>query len=225
MSAALFLSSNGITPRIIDKLSERVIQSRALVINPRTLALFRKYGLENKLIQNSYRLEGTNVYKNDSRLTRLDMNKVNIDNKKPMMIVQEQAESERALTLILNSRNIFVERGTELLSIKIAEENKSKVEVELKRMDRTQTESLRFDYVFCADGAHSIARKSLGLEFLGHTYDGEPWSLYDARLDTKIAPNELHMSLRNGNGFVFLARIREDIWRIFSTFLLNVSRN
>jgi hypothetical protein len=52
-----------------------VIQSRALLINPRTLELFGKYGAAETLVQNSYRLQGLNMYKSWTRIARVEISK------------------------------------------------------------------------------------------------------------------------------------------------------
>jgi 2-polyprenyl-6-methoxyphenol hydroxylase-like FAD-dependent oxidoreductase len=190
-----------------------VIQSRALLINPRTLELFGKYGAAETLVQNSYRLQGLNMYKSWTRIAHVEISKEKIDCKYPFLSVQEQAESERELASLLNSRNIILERGSSVSSIKNIDDDK--VEVEIEKLNG-EKEISRFDFVFSADGAHSIVRKSLGLNFPGSTNDGEPWSLYDLKLDTKMRPNELHVSLINQDSFLFCGRIRDDLWRVFS---------
>lgn len=214
LSAALFLSFQGLNPRVIERLPEREVQSRAILINPRSMELFDKYGMARKLTQNSYKLKAANLHKNNTRLVRFDFDRDKIEHKFPVLTVQDQAESERQLVNILNSRNILVERGYDLIGIKNIEQ---RIEVKIQKPNGGDVETSQYDYVFSADGAHSVTRKCLEIGFPGITYDGLPWSLYDLKLETKLAPNELNMFLKS-DGFLFIVRVKDDIWRVFSKF-------
>ena len=174
--------------------------------------MFGKYGAAEALVQNYYRLQGVSLYNNSSRFAHIDFKKEKINAKYPFLSVQEQAESERELASLLNSRNIFIERGSSVFAIKNTDDGK--VEVEMEKLDG-EKEISKFDFVFSADGAHSIVRKSLGLDFPGTTFGGEPWSLYDLKLETKLNPNEIHANLLNRGQFLFIVRVKDDHWRIF----------
>ena len=211
LSAALFLSFKGLIPKIIDKLPEPSKHSKALAINARTLDLFSKFGLAEEFVKNAYNLKGANIFKNEHKIAKLDLTSVNISHKYPFVVVQEQSESEKVMIELLKKRNIFVERGVGLAKIVNLEKQ---VEVELQNINNGHIIKSRFDYVFSADGAHSIVRKSLGLNFAGETYD-ETWSLYDARFNTKFNNCEFYIHMKD-NYFIFLAPIKDNIWRIFS---------
>jgi 2-polyprenyl-6-methoxyphenol hydroxylase-like FAD-dependent oxidoreductase len=204
LAATLFLSHNGYRPRIIDKLTEPVKTSKALAVNPRTMELLDTIGVIEEFIQNAFQVEAVNLYRNQKCLARNNFN--GVKHMFPFIAVQEQAQSEKIFTNILSRKNIFVERGVGLAKIS------SVGECELQKSDG-EIEKVRFDYVFSADGAHSLARKSLGLTFLGDTYN-EPWYLYDAKLNTNLKSNEVYIFVLD-HEFVFLMRIKDDIWRVF----------
>ncbi|RNA31624.1 pentachlorophenol monooxygenase [Brachionus plicatilis] len=208
LSAALFLSHKGIKPRIVEKLTEVNKYSRALAINPRTLELFDKINAVAEFIKDSYRVNAANFFIG----SRLVINNFEVVNHKfPFISVQPQYVSERALSELLNQRGITIEKGVIVKEVSTTNEL---VKCELQASDG-RTESLVFDYIFCADGAHSAIRKSLGLKFNGSTYNS-PLFLCDVTFKTNLNPNDFYLFFPKSQP-VFFIRIERDSWRIIGT--------
>ncbi|RNA13906.1 pentachlorophenol monooxygenase [Brachionus plicatilis] len=208
LAAALFLSHKGTKPLIVDKLTEPNKNSKALGVNPRTLELMDRIGAVDEFIKNSFRVEHANFYHNNSLL--LINNFQGVKHKYPYMIVQPQYVSEMVLCDLLKQRDIQVIRGTLVKNISTSNHL---VQCELQ-YSNGKSEIHAFDYVFCADGAHSTTRKLLGLKFEGSSYE-EPWFLFDVKLKSELKPNDLSLFL-NKKSFIFLVRTGADIWRVIS---------
>lgn len=208
LAAALFLSHKGIKPLIVEKLNESNKYSKALGVNPRTLELMDQIGAVSEFIKDSFRVEHVNFYRNNSLLIRNNLQ--GIKHKYPFISVQPQYVSEMALINLLDKRGIKVVRGALVKNISTSN-NLTECDFEYSN---GRLETLTFDYIFCADGAHSNTRKSLGLKFDGNTYE-EPWSLFDVKLKSNLNPNDLCLFF-NQESFIFLVRTEANVWRIIS---------
>ncbi|PJZ68688.1 hypothetical protein CH373_08430 [Leptospira perolatii] len=206
LSAAIFLHEKKVKPRIIEKLKERVPYSKAFGVNSNTLTLFESSGITERFLSNGRKMYCVNFWKNGKILVRNDFTKVK--HKYPFMLIQSQSETETILEEELKKRNILVERQTELESLTLKDQS-ILVTIINKEGHREQSAP---EILFAAEGAHSQARKQLGIEFRGHRYEKE-WELYDIELDTQLAKDEGHIIAKDEGGLL-LIRIRDSVWRL-----------
>ena len=179
LTAAIELTRRGFAPRIIDKNAAPVVESRALGVNPRTLAILEPAELTARMIAAGRPIRSAYLRSATRQLVHLDLSRL----PKPydFMLVLPQSETERLMGERLAELGRRVERATTLLSLAQVE---GKITVELQGADGTKwTETP--ELVIGADGAHSAVRHAIGQEFTGAAYEHQ-WGLADATIETEL---------------------------------------
>src|SRR5258706_595973 len=205
LSAALFLFERGVRCRIVDNAAVPSATSRAQVVNPRALELLESSGVAAAIVAEGHPIHQVVFYDGWTPMARLELGHVH---PRYRMSVLPQARTEALLTEALAIRGIHPERSTELLSVS---QDEQRVSVLLAHPDRH--ESLCASLLYAADGAHSVVRDSLGIQFNGSGF-AEPWPLYDLCLDDPLDIGNAHVSFVK-EGLVFLLCIHSGLWRIF----------
>ena len=208
LAAALFADECGVRVRIVDRAPHPSTQSKALGVNPRTLALLDASGVAARMLAAGHRALAINLWRGTRRLARLPF--AAAGDQRPSMLVLSQARSEHLLTEALAERGIEVERGVALETLA---SHGPAAEALLRHADGSE-ETLAAPRLLAADGAHSVAREALGIGFDGDTFP-EPWRLLEAEIDTPLARDEGHALLLE-EGFVFLMRVTGEVWRVAS---------
>ena len=206
LAAALFLTEQGIYPRIIDKHTGPSSFSKALGINPRTLELLEPSGLTEKFLHNGRKMETINVWRNHRLVFKNKLSRVH--HRYPFMLIQPQRESELLLLEELNRRGIQV--AWEVACEQLRTEN-ARVHTHLVGPDGLAEEVVS-EVVIGADGASSRVREQLQLTSEGFRYH-ESWELYDIILEGPLAADEGHIFLFDEGGLIMI-RLRENVWRV-----------
>ncbi|HLW20197.1 MAG TPA: FAD-dependent monooxygenase [Cyclobacteriaceae bacterium] len=206
LAAALFLSQEGLHPRIIEKNDGLSLHSKALGVNPRTLLLLEQSGLTKRFLDNGRKMEKINFWKGNQLVFQNDLTKVR--HKYQFMLIQPQMESERMLLEELVNRKVEVEFGTAFQSISHSNDHLNTV------ISTPRGYSVEHPYrlVVGADGARSKVRELSGIKTSGFRYE-EEWELYDIQLDVPRQANEGHVVIMEEGGIVMI-RLKEDIWRV-----------
>ena len=109
---ALWLNEQGIKVRIIDKLEQAGSQSRALVVQARTLELYRQLGFADKVVQEGYRSAGINLWSQGKKRAHLTLGEMGETiTPYPFILIYPQDKHEKLLEQELANRQIIVERG------------------------------------------------------------------------------------------------------------------
>lgn len=172
LAAALFLTRRGVAVRIIDAAPVPSETSRALGVNPRTLALLEDTGVTAEILAEAQPIRALSLHHHGKALAKVALNAGALGAQHPMVILP-QARSEAHLTQALRALGVHVERGRIVASIT---QNKTVASTAL-----TDGEVIDTPLVFAADGAHSVARHALGIDFPGDGWP-EPWHLMDVDL-------------------------------------------
>lgn len=170
LSAAVELARRGYRPRIVDPDAAPSPNSRALLVNARTLDLLEASGVSDLLLAAGHRVKRLVLRRNDKILAEVDLSI--IPHKINFLLVLAQSETERLLAQVLGTLGVAVERGTGLSALKTGRRN---------ALSLSSGEEIECDTVIGADGAHSLVRKTLGLGFPGETMAGD-FGLADVRL-------------------------------------------
>jgi 2-polyprenyl-6-methoxyphenol hydroxylase-like FAD-dependent oxidoreductase len=162
-----------------------VHESRALVMQPRTLELLRNLGIAQALIERG----------NDAAEVRLHLGKRVVamglfdigleDTAYPFLLFISQAETEAILNEVLVAHGLHVERGVELLEFTTGADE---VTCTLRRRDGIP-EQVRTRYG--CDGAHSTVRRAAGVAFEGGAYP-QTFALADLEVDGELEPGAAH---------------------------------
>jgi len=185
LTLAVELTRFGIPVRIVDQALHRTDKSKAIVIWSRTLELLGNSGLTESFLAAGHRANAANIIAGDKVLAHLDFSTV--ASPYPFALMLPQAETERLLEEHLAQLGVKVERGVTALRFI---QSKTAVETTLA-LPSGQEETARTDWLVGCDGAHSVVRHGLDVEFHGET-DLTDWVLADLHLQgLKISPTEI----------------------------------
>ncbi|BDA78248.1 oxygenase [Leptospira kobayashii] len=164
--AACQLAQWGIQFRIIEKGSAFSNFSRALAIQARTLEIFEQIGIAEKVISQGERIKGILLlFKNKMAIG--DLGDLGEDiTPYPFLLVLPQDKTEKILAEHLEKQGGKVEWQTQLISLQEKPDSISGI-----ISGPNGEEKIQAQYIIGADGAHSTVRHSLGIEFIGDSYE------------------------------------------------------
>lgn len=190
--------------RVIDADAAPPRQSRALAVNPRTLAILRPSGATDRLIAAGHEVSGLDVWRGSRRLFSLDI--AEFDRATPFMLVLPQGDVETLLIEVLRELGTEIERPVRLTALTHQGERLEAV---------VDGQVVSPDVLIGADGAHSTVRKALDIPFEGDAYETR-WSLADVRIATKLSRHRLAL-FETQETVVGVTPIRGDLVRLVST--------
>ena len=204
LTAALFLARRGTPVRIIDGAMQPSTTSKALLVNPRSLEMLKESGVAARIIAAGWAVEGMAMHLGNREVASVDL-----QHQMPQLpIGLAQARTEALLNDALEAFGVRVERG---VSLQTLQQDAQQVTLTLQQADGS-TQIAQAPLVFGADGARSVVRHALGVDFAGGALP-EPWLLWDVRLTTPLDPLRVHIGLQP-DGFLFLMHLQAGIWRV-----------
>jgi 2-polyprenyl-6-methoxyphenol hydroxylase-like FAD-dependent oxidoreductase len=204
LAAALFLARRGVPVRIIDAAMHPTTTSKALLVNPRTLEMLKESGVAARIIGEGWAVKGMAMHRGNREVASVDL-----EQQMPQLpIGLAQARTEALLNDALGALGVQVERG---LSLQSLQQDAEQVTLTMQQADGS-AQMAQAPLVFGADGARSVVRHALDLDFAGSALP-EPWLLWDVRLDTPLDPLRAHIGLQP-DGFLFLMHLQDGIWRV-----------
>jgi 2-polyprenyl-6-methoxyphenol hydroxylase-like FAD-dependent oxidoreductase len=204
------LRASGVAVRVVDRALDRVRESRALAVQPRTLEVLRPFGVAEQLVSHGNPAVEL-VLHLGSRVTRVRLFDIGLrDTAFPFLLFVSQAETEAQLGHHLAREGVSVERGTELLSV---EQTAGGVLATVRHLDAT-VERIQARYVVGCDGAHSTVRTQAGIGFRGRPY---PQTFLLADLDADgLARGSVHSFLTGTGPLFFFPLGRPAPWRMLA---------
>jgi len=201
LGAALFLARQGRVPRVVEMRDQPSRESRALAVNPRTLDILESTGVTQSMLELGLPTYGACIYRQRRRLASLSF--AGIHPRYPFMLALSQAATERLLERALEADGGIVERSVKMVACRSLTDG---VEATLEPSNGGPREIVQCPWLVAADGAHSVARQQLGIDFPGTSF-AAPWYLADVPLRTKLAANRAHAFFLDRGGFLFLIRV------------------
>jgi 2-polyprenyl-6-methoxyphenol hydroxylase-like FAD-dependent oxidoreductase len=209
LTLAAQLRALGASVRIVDRQLDRVRESRALAVQPRTLEVLRALGISEKLVERG----------NDALQVRLHFGKRVVpirlfdvgleDTAYPFLLFVSQAETEAVLNEHLAEHGIQVERGVELVAFSAGEQ---RVTCTLRHGDGS-TEQVRARYLVGCDGVHSSVRQGAEIPFEGGRYP-QTFALGDLEVDGDLEPDAAHAFVGAPGMLFFFPLGRPTTWRM-----------
>lgn len=190
LSTALQLARAGIFPRIIDEAAEPASQSRALLVNHHSLDLLEASGASDLLLEHGNRILGLKLTINGRPAGRLSME--GMPHPYPFLLIIPQDRTERILEAALKALGIHVERKTKFIGLKLDQAG-----ADVQMQTGSARETMRASWVIGADGAHSMVRQAIGIDFPG-TREAHPWSLADIALGEAAESDHVEIVLKTG---------------------------
>ena len=164
---AVWLTRLGVRVRIVEKLAAPETTSRAIGVQARTLEFYRQIGFADTLIAHGRKAPATNLWIDGRNMARLPFTEMGAEICPfPFALVISQDIHEQLLEEHLASLGVNVERRTEFVGF---EEKNGRVIAQLKLPDGS-AETCEAAWLAGCDGARSLVRESLKIDFAGGTY-------------------------------------------------------
>jgi len=187
---ALWLARLGVRTRVVDKALQPGTTSRALVVQARTLELYRQIGLSEPLVQEGLGFTAINVWVRGRKRGRAEVGTLGRGlSPFPFLLIYPQDEHERTLLAYLEREGVEVERGMEVVEV---EGGKSAVRVGLRDQGGT-LERCEVPWLAACDGARSTVREATGTSFPGGTY-AHRFYVADVEAEGEAVNGELNIS-------------------------------
>ena len=198
LALAAVALAHGASVRIVDRAPTAVHESRALVLQPRTLEVLAGLGVTAELLRRGQQAVRLTLH-SGLRAVQVPLFDVGIeDTPYPFLLFASQAETEAVLAGWLAERGLQVERGTELVGLTQCGD---RVRCDLSRAGRV--DRVEAAYVAGCDGGGSTVRRQLGVGFRGGRYP-QRFALADVSVDGDLTPGQVHSFLgRRGILFLF----------------------
>jgi 2-polyprenyl-6-methoxyphenol hydroxylase-like FAD-dependent oxidoreductase len=193
------LARFGIPFRIIEKNQGPTTQSRALVIQPRSLEIFEQIGIAAGAVAQGKVFQNINYVVNGKLAQRVPLGDFgNGLTQFPYLLILEQSKTEPLLTDYLLEQGHHVEWRTELVSL-----TQSDRVVSATLRHEGNEEQIETDWLIGADGARSLVRTVLNIPFGGETYK-ESLFVLDCKINWPFKDDEAAIALsRDAFGLFF----------------------
>jgi 2-polyprenyl-6-methoxyphenol hydroxylase-like FAD-dependent oxidoreductase len=194
--------------RIIDRQPDRVHESRALGVQPRTLEVLRGLGVAQELLGRGNDAVWVQLHAG-GRVVRVRLFGLGLDDTAyPFLLFVSQAETEAVLNAHLAARGIAVERRVELVACHADADG---VTCTLRHADG-RAEQVHARYLVGCDGAHSTVRRAAGIPFQGGAYP-QTFALADLEVDG-LDRDAAHAFLGPAGILLFFPLGRPASWRL-----------
>ena len=211
MTAALELTRFGIPVRLIDKIVEPPTTSRAVGVQARTLELFEQRGFAHQLVEAGNPAEAASAYGGGKQIFRLDFSQ--IDSQYNYLLFVSQAVTEKVLREQLAANGVQTERGVEMIAF--AQSNHAPTVTAVLRHPDKSLEQVEASYLLSCEGAHSLARTTMNLEFDGEALDDD-YALGDLHVDGELPETDFHI-FSSDSGFMGMFPMGNKRWRLIAS--------
>ncbi|MGS2616113.1 FAD-dependent monooxygenase [Micromonospora sp. LZ34] len=210
LALAAQLAAHGVRPRIVDRAGDRVHESRALAIQPRTLEVLAGLGVTGQLVARGNPTVRLRLH-TPRRVISVPLFDLGLDDTAyPYLLFLSQAETERILGDRLAATGIRIERNTELIGLSTEEDG---IRCRLRGADGGEQE-VSARYVVGCDGAHSAVRGFAGIGFEGGRYP-RTFVLADVEADG-VEPGAGHAFLADQGVLLILPLGSPTSWRLIA---------
>ncbi|WP_328690194.1 FAD-dependent monooxygenase [Streptomyces phaeochromogenes] len=210
LTLAAQLRAYGTRFRIADRSLDRVHESRALGIQPRTLEALAGFGVTDELVARGNPAMRLRMHL-PRRVVQMPLFDIGLaDTPYPFLLFLSQAETEKVLSEHLTARDVTIERGTELVRL---EAKDSYVSCRLHCQDGAE-ETVEARYVVGCDGAHSTVRAQAGIGFEGYAYP-QTFLLADLEVDG-LEPGAVHTYMTGSGMLLFFPLGSPATWRMLA---------
>jgi 2-polyprenyl-6-methoxyphenol hydroxylase-like FAD-dependent oxidoreductase len=210
------LRLHGAEVRLVEARRDRLDQSRAIAVQPRTLELFDRRGLAGELVSRGGAIDRVVRHARHFPPARIDLDTGARDTRFRGILFVAQNETEEILERHLEALGGGVERETTLTAL---HQDGDHITATLRHAHGDE-EEVRTRYLVGADGAGSTVRHMLGIPFRGRSYQ-QSFVLADLSIDGPLARRALNVFLSpTGAGAVFFMPLRRPApWRVFTVEL------
>jgi 2-polyprenyl-6-methoxyphenol hydroxylase-like FAD-dependent oxidoreductase len=208
LAVALGLARAGVRSVVFEKKTQLDVHSRATLILPRTLEIFRQWEVLDQLLASGNRVPHVRLREpgNDHEILHVNFTKLADETAAMFALPIPQDRTERILLDAVEATGLVdVRFATELLGF---EHDATGVRLRTRTGDIETT-----GYLVGADGAHSRVRGQLGVELTGKTYPSQAL-LADVRIDAELDRTDEWPTVLNHRGIIVGIRFGDRVWRI-----------
>lgn len=210
LTLAASLHASGARVRIVDQNTDRVHESRALAIQPRTLEVLRGLGVADELMRRGNPSVRLHIHAG-SRTVAVRLFDVGLDDTAfGSLLFVSQAETESVLGDHLASVGVTVERGVRLEGF---HDTGDRVVAQLSA-DGNLRQVVQARYLVGCDGAHSSVREQAGIPFRGGGYP-QTFLLADLHVDG-LEAGAVHAFLTDTGPLFFFPLGKPAPWRLIA---------
>ena len=173
------LLRHGVRARVIDKAAAPSPLSKAIVVHARSLEVMEPLGVADELVASGLQVARVQLFGDGRSIMQASFEE--LDTRYPFLLSIPQADTEAILARRFLALGGRIERGVELAAL-----NQDAGGVDVLLRSGGHAEKVRADWVVGCDGAHSVVRKSVGLDFRGELFE-EPFMLADVRIQWDVA--------------------------------------
>ena len=186
---ALRLAHHGVPFRIIDRNSGPGQASRAMVVQARTLEFYGQLGLAEEIIERGIRVESAHFMEHGRELAAISWQGAGSGlTPYPFVLSFPQDDHEQFLVEQLTALGVTIEWNTSLQSFEQGDDS-----VQALLDGQGGVEVCEASYLCGCDGAHTVVRPKLGIDFPGGTYT-QPFYVADVAVAASSA-NSFFMHL------------------------------
>ena len=162
LTLGIALLKQGKSVLIVDKHSNGMDFSRAILINSETLQLLEKYGVAKKLRENGKCVNGFSIYTENRQISSAKFDLSSKNHFHPILL--PQLETEKILTEKFIEIGGQVKRGFEFNSTQVESMNEEFIIFLKNTNEILEPISIRCHWLFGCDGVHSTVRDFAGIQ-------------------------------------------------------------
>jgi 2-polyprenyl-6-methoxyphenol hydroxylase-like FAD-dependent oxidoreductase len=214
LALACQLIRYGVDFTIVDRKETTTPHSKAIGVQARTLELYEQMGLADKLIALGAKAQGARLFVGGELRGEIDFRDIGKGlSPYPFVLIVEQGRHEALLYDYIKSHGNDVRWQTELESFS---QNESGVTANVIG-PKGARDIIEAKYLVACDGAKSIVRDALGLEFSGSTFE-RMFYVADVEIDWKYGSGGLFAFMMKNNLLVLFTMDGDKRYRIVGTF-------
>ncbi|HTH51169.1 MAG TPA: FAD-dependent monooxygenase [Pyrinomonadaceae bacterium] len=214
LALACQLIRYGIDFRIVDRKEDTTPYSKAIGVQARTLEIYEQIGLADKLIALGQVVEKVRMFAGGKVRGEAEFKSLGEGlSPYPYVLIVEQGAHERLLYDHIKAAGKDVDWQTELVDFI---QDEAGVHAQVRASDGAE-KTIDAKYLVACDGAKSLVRHKLGLEFGGSTFD-RMFYVADVKLDWEYGHDALQVFLMKDQLLAFFPMLGDRRYRIVGTF-------
>jgi 2-polyprenyl-6-methoxyphenol hydroxylase-like FAD-dependent oxidoreductase len=213
MVLALWLNKLGIKFRILDRASGPGTTSRAMAVQARTLELYQQLDLSEAVVKQGKLGMATNFWAAGVKKATVELGELGKGlTPYPYMLVFPQDRHEKLLAERLAAAGVTIERNIEVLSYQDLGTHISAVYREASGEQKT----IDAQYIVGSDGAPSLVRKGMDVDFPGGTYD-KIFYVADVEASGPVIDGNMHIDFEKSDFMLVMNYAQLGLARLIGT--------